>query len=378
MLPRQHHKVPQEGSASFPYSFSAPFKKKHRRRLRHFGSAIRTYLLLALTSTLVQSQPGAYTNRFAAASAVVNGTLYIISGSNSTTGDQPIAEVLTLPLHKSFKVNDIPWSRRDQGVFAGVARAVKTAKGKYLILAGVGPPATSLVKVYDISQDKWHDLPSSSRSNYVQAPRTSPSIAIDAGSGLVVVHGGYMSNDQKISAELNILRISSETDFNDWNWANPDISSKLPPLYQSIMLYVPEVQATLVLGGCDMVNNNGSNVTNCSPWNEGYLLTTTATPGGGTSSTSKKLTLKGKDGAINTVPEARRLPCYVLLDNSTVLIYGGLASNGDALKDAWILNVKTRTWHQTPLKSPGRAGGTCEKIGPSQVMVVGGKLEWRV
>jgi hypothetical protein len=108
------------------------------------------------------------------------------------------------------------------------------------------------------------------------------------------------------------------------------------------------------------------------------LLTTTATESGATINEPRKVIFTGADKTINSVPEARRLPCYVLLENGSVFIYGGLASNGDVLKDAWILNVAAGTWLKAPLVSPGRAGGSCEKIGPSQVMVVGGKLEWKV
>ncbi|KAK3816298.1 MAG: hypothetical protein J3Q66DRAFT_195995 [Benniella sp.] len=371
-LPRQHHKVPQEASALFPYfTLSAPFKKKHRRRFRQFGSSIRIYLLLALTSTLVQSQPSAYTKRFTTASAVVDKTLYIISGSDSTIGNQTIAEVLALPLHKAFKVDDIPWSRRSNpGVAAEVPQVVTTKRGKYLILVGMGSRESSLVKVYDILNDKWHDLPLSSKREFIDEPRASPAIALDARSGSVIVHGGYSSKTQTISEQLNLLRISSETDFSNWNWNNPS-SEKLPRLYQPIMLYVPEVNATLVLGGCTP-NDNVSIITSCSSWGEGYLLTTTATESGATINEPRKVTFTGADKTINSVPEARRLPCYVLLENGSVFIYGGLASNGDALKDAWILNVAAGTWLKAPLVSPGRAGGSCEKIGPSQVMVVGG------
>ncbi|KAF9354512.1 hypothetical protein BGX34_010962 [Mortierella sp. NVP85] len=351
---------------------SAPFRKKHRRRFRHFGSSIRIYLLLALTSTLAQSQPSAYTKRFTTASAVVDKTLYIISGSDSTAGNQTIAEVLALPLHKAFKVDDIPWSRRSNpGVAAEVPQVVTTKRGKYLILVGMGSLESSLVKVYDISNDKWHDLPLSSRREFIDEPRASPAIALDVRSGSVIVHGGYSSKTQMISEQLNLLRISSETDFSNWNWNNPS-SEKLPRLYQPIMLYVPEVNATLVLGGCDTPNNNVSVITSCSPWSVGYLLTTTTTESGATINEPRMVTFTGADKTINSVPEARRLPCYVLLENGSVFIYGGLASNGDALKDAWILNVAAGTWLKAPLVSPGRAGGSCEKIGPSQVMVVGG------
>ncbi|KAF9953455.1 hypothetical protein BGZ65_004667 [Modicella reniformis] len=154
-------------------------------------------------------------------------------------------------------------------------------------------------------------------------------------------------------------------DFNSWIWSPARKTENIGTLSQHITVYLPHTGLTLILGGCDMYIKEFGN---CSPLDNAFLVKINVGVDGIAIPTITKIVLSG------SIPQGRALPCYALLKNDDLFLYGG-AGSVDSFQDAWILNTKTFVWSSLLLKDPptrqGRAGATCQVI-ENQLIVVGG------
>ncbi|KAF9573054.1 hypothetical protein EC968_009104 [Mortierella alpina] len=349
-------------------SFSAGPSRSRRLAL--------TLLFLAQAPSTIQAQkPFVYTPRHSAGSTVIGKTLYLVSGTS--TGHLPqsyvaITDVMSLALDQPFSADLAPWVGLKPGPAVADARIVPSADQTHLVLGGMGETGTPLVRVYDIQADTWSPLPPQPISGNVASPRTSVGIALDSSTGAVIVFGGLVPNTA-FSRELDVL--DTRPTFSNWTWTLvAPVSSfiQLKPLYQPIVLYLPQLQSTLLMGGCDTYSAR-TVIASCQTFDSAFQIKTATTSGTLTTSPPQKVKLTS--AAVNNIlPVPRSSACNVILANGDVFMYGGLA-DATTLSDAWVLSVTS--WEWTPIKinnapAAGRAGATCQLVAHDQVIVIGG------
>ncbi|CAO3572719.1 unnamed protein product [Mortierella alpina] len=332
-----------------------------------------TLLLLAQAPSTIQSQHYVFTPRHSAGSTVIGKTLYVVSGTGTGRLPQPvvaITDVISLALDQPFSTDSAPWVSLKPGPAVADARIVPSADQNRLVLGGMGEAGTPLIRVYDIQADTWSTLPPQPISGNVASPRTSVGIALDSSTGAVIVFGGLVPNTA-FSRELDVL--DTRPTFSDWTWTLvAPVSSfiQLAPLYQPIVLYVPQLQSTLLMGGCDTYSAR-TVVVSCQTFDSAFQIKTTATSEKMATSPPIKVKLTSRK---NILPVPRSSSCYVVLANGDVFMYGGLADT-TALSDAWVLSVESWEWTPITLNNAppaGRAGATCQLIAHNQVIVIGG------
>ncbi|KAF9199507.1 hypothetical protein BGZ49_010346 [Haplosporangium sp. Z 27] len=323
----------------------------------------------------VQAQPSPqplsiYTSRYNSGSAIANNILYIISGTiASSTSYTATADTLALSLNAPFSTSSIPWQELQAGFFAGEVSATATFDQNYIVMTGITDQSNQLVGVYNISSNTWVYLPSDAVANAIpQMPRTNVALSLDLISGNIVLFGGIFQSASTYSpsAELDVLNTHSS--LSQWAWSSAASNAQLlPGLVQPIMVYLPSLKATLIMGGCYQITPLNGSVLQCSPFSAGYLVNTTLPVPGGAAMPISKYSMNPP------YPIERLSPCTVVLADGNVFMYGGAIANG-SLSDAWLLNTQSRTWTQLNMNGlpGGRAGATCELATPDQIIMVGG------
>ncbi|KAF9201213.1 hypothetical protein BGZ49_008555 [Haplosporangium sp. Z 27] len=231
-----------------------------------------------------------------------------------------------------------------------------------LVLAGLGDPSSPLIGIYDIKTDTWQNA--SQVSSASQAPRDSAGIALDSSTGLLVIIGGYFQ--KSVFSEIDLL-YSPTSNFNNLTWTviTPN-QSQLMPLYQPIVVYVPQLQSTLVMGGCSSYSVT-SGPSNPEAFTTAYLIKTSIGPFGATAEVTS-VTLKGTTLAF---PAPRLSPCYVVLPNGDIFMYGGAIFNA-GMPDAWVLHTSNFSWTPITINNAppqGRAGAACQLLTPNEIIL---------
>ncbi|KAF9913640.1 hypothetical protein BX616_009793 [Lobosporangium transversale] len=327
-----------------------------------------------------------FTPRYSSGSVVVNKKLYVISGTTLELEAKSTDEILLLPLDKPFLINSVLWQRLGSGgVFANDARVAASADGSYIVMVGMGEPnlidsstgPSPMARVYDIQANSWQYF--SQLLFNVNSPqyssRISESIVLDSSTGVIVIYGGYSLVSNFVLSDVTLIATSSSHDFNSWSWSPPAPNNQMGPLFQPVMVYLPHLRATLVMGGCRTFSTTSSG-SNCSSFTFAYLLQTQVTSFGNATYSLSGVTLKGGNPLNTTVltPPSRMSPCHVVLNNGDVFMYGGSTTEG-SLSDSWILRTKDWTWSMVTINNAptqSRAGATCQLVTPNQIVVVGG------
>jgi hypothetical protein len=197
---------------------------------------------------------------------------------------------------------------------------------------------------------------------------------MDKSTGQMVLYGGMMevqtptNKTYSLVGEIDIL--DTRPAFDKWSWSAAIESNRPPPpgVTQPIMLYLPALQQTLIMGGCDGLNATDGSVTRCASFSSGYLVNSMVTASKEPSVPIKEVSMGGP------IPSPRLSPCTVVLSNGDVFMYGGMSLTG-ALNDAWVLSTKSWIWASRTIKNmpvSGRAGATCQSVA-DQIILVGGK-----
>ena len=355
---------------------ASPSRSSHSASPSRRRRLALTLLLLAQTPRTIQSQtPYVYTPRYSAGSTVIGKTLYVVSGTS--TGHLPqsyvaITDVISLALDKPFPTDLAPWMSLRPGPAVSDARIVPSADQSHLVLGGMGETGTPLVRVYNIQTDTWSPLPPQPIGGNVASPRTSVGIALDASTGAVIVFGGLVPNTA-FSRELDVL--DTRPAFNNWTWtlvAPVSNFIQLIPLYQPIVLYLPQLQATLLMGGCNTYSAR-TIIVSCQTFDSAFQIKTAIVSSSLVTSPPQKLSLTSS--AVNNIlPVPRSSSCHVVLANGDVFMYGGLSDTA-TLSDAWVLSAESWKWRSIKINNAppeGRAGATCQLIAQDQVIVIGG------
>ncbi|GJJ78770.1 hypothetical protein EMPS_11129 [Entomortierella parvispora] len=354
----------------------------------------------------VHSEPPLFTPRYNAGAIVAGNMLYVVAGtlsvSPSLSSDDTSTsdDTLAIPLNAPFTMKTVPWKKLSSGYMVPEANALAaTLDQKHLVLAGVSNQVGQLVVVYEIDTDSWSYLPPTAVSKAFPATdRSAVGLALDASTGQMVLLGGLefspSSNSTaapsaaapalgvfSVSTELDIL--DTRSDWSTWTWSavinnptvptSPTFSASMPlSLVQPILVYLPTVKATLIMGGCNGINPSGGNVTFCREFDHGYLINSMVTAGT-TSPAMVPISPVTLTGAPLT-PQTRISPCVVLLPSGKIFMYGGASMTG-SLSDAWLLDPQTWIWttvQVTNMPIPGRAGAACQMGAKDQLILIGG------
>ncbi|KAG9062786.1 hypothetical protein KI688_005092 [Linnemannia hyalina] len=212
---------------------------------------------------------------------------------------------------------------------------------------------------YDIGADSWAPFRSDP-----DPPRSAVGAALDLETGVIVVQGGFIRNfGAPLSSEIDIL--TSNGGMAQWAWRKGAPTTPLRPIFQPIVVYLPTRKATLIIGGTNFENNN---IAGLQKLDSGYLVTT-STVKGITTVSNAIVNLTASEMA---VPVSRLSPCYTVLENGDLFMYGG-ATFSSSLNEAWILNAGDLSWKMMSIgqnPTAGRAGATCQRISPNHIMWV--------
>ncbi|KAG0048675.1 hypothetical protein BGZ83_006414 [Gryganskiella cystojenkinii] len=298
-----------------------------------------------------------------------------------------------------------PWKKLSSGYAVPEANAVATTLDqKYLVLAGISNQVGQLAVVYEIATDNWSYLPPAAVSMaFPSTGRSEVGIALDSNTGQMILLGGLdftrstnsttstpaapAVGSYSVSTELDILDTRSV--LNTWSWSavintpivpSPSGSISTSPQWgmsvvQPILIFLPELKATLIMGGCSGINITSGDVTSCQEFDRGYLINSMITHGT-TSPAMVPITSVSLTGPIgeSLTPSARISPCVVLLPSGQVFMYGGASMTG-SLNDAWLLTPGNWSWTSiqiTNMPIPGRAGAACQMATKDQMILVGG------
>ncbi|KAG0263212.1 hypothetical protein BGZ95_003856 [Linnemannia exigua] len=355
---------------------STPHHKNQRRRL--LAVTTTSLILLSLSPPPIhaqqQPQPFTFKSRYSSGSAIAHNRLYIVSGYTSDIfPSDAVGDTIFVPLDQPFTTDAIPWTTvqspwnppKRYSMNGTDAVVVPTADQSHLILLGASGLGDPLLMSYDILADSWAPY----RSDPAP-PRSAVGAALDLQTGTIIVQGGFIRNFAiPLSSEIDIL--STNGSVSQWTWTKGLPTITIKPIFQPIVVYLPTRKATLIIGGTEYANNT---IAGFQQFNQGYLVTTTTTTNGTTLSTSI-VNLTATD--ITVVPPRRLSPCYTVLENGDLFMYGG-ATFASSLNDAWILGATDLMWKNVflggaPHTATGRAGATCQLISPGYIMVVGGK-----
>ncbi|KAG0293362.1 hypothetical protein BGZ96_002939 [Linnemannia gamsii] len=215
------------------------------------------------------------------------------------------------------------------------ATVVPTLDQSHLILLGASGVGDPFLMSYDIGADSWTPF------RWDPAPpRSAVGAALDLQTGAIIVQGGFVRiYGTPLPSDIDIL--SYKGGMGPSTWAKGVQSTELEGIFQPIVVYLPTLKATLIIGGTKFVNNA---IGGLRPLDSGYLISTSTISGNTTlSNTVVNLTASDME-----VPMSRLSPCYTVLENGNLFMYGG-ATFSSGLNEAWILNVADMTWKKMPI-----------------------------
>ncbi|KAF9130825.1 hypothetical protein BGW39_002579 [Mortierella sp. 14UC] len=351
---------------------STPHRNNQRRLL---AVAATSLILLSLAPSPIHAQPPqpfAYKPRYSSGSAIAKNRLYVVSGYTSDLyPSDAVGDTIFVPLDQPFSVDNVPWMAvkfpwnppKPYSMNGTDAVVVPTADQSHLVLLGPSGLGDPLLMTYDILADSWIPF----RSDPAP-PRSAVGAALDLETGTIVIQGGFIRNfGIPLSSEIDIL--SAKSGLDQWTWTKGAPTTVIKPIFQPIIVYLPTRKATLILGGTEYVNNT---ITGFQQFNEGTLVFTTTGDNGVTTLRNSRVNLTATD--ITIVPPRRLSPCYTVLDNGDLFMYGGATFAG-SLNDAWILNAVDLIWKSVSIGFNGALGNTNRPFTQPQIGIINTK-QW--
>ncbi|KAF9913639.1 hypothetical protein BX616_009792 [Lobosporangium transversale] len=356
--------------------------------------ALLTLLILASTVPLLNTAFAiAYTPISYPATAILGSRLYIYGGITDLSSPLTsyTSQFATLSLTNGFDTDDdLPWEYLPGNIATGLAPGSPSRDQRRFIIGG---SRNNLGKapalIFDSTTRTWSqtgDLPNAGRGtdnndemqNY---RRDTPDMALDTSTGALIQFGGSNATHFATNA-LTVLDTNRPS--NMMNWSYTGYLESVPELYAPIVLYAPNNRLTLIMGGCDQVNNatNASTSitvpTHCATFDTLYALATDSIASGNPKVTRLNVdTTDEKTGQPAEIPAPRVMPCTVVMPDGNVLMMGGGSPGVDskAMSDAWILNTQTWRWSRREIEDfpeNGIMGHSCQVASNDQILVIGG------
>jgi hypothetical protein len=331
-------------------------------------------------AVLVNSAAGAYQPVSYSAAAVLENRLFIYGGlTNLSSPTSYTSQFLTVPLKDEFDTGKIPWEFHTEGSSSYSSMATAMAFGspsydynRFIVTGNLNNIGRSPAIVYDTDSHTWSptaDLPMNEVGNMTipavnrmqDYRRDSPGVALDRTNGMLIEFGGR--NATAITNEISILNTTKSS--NSMTWSYSGFLDTVPALYAPILTYLPWLNTTLIMGGCDQMGADGV-PTRCASFDAVYTLSSdsvrSATP------QAMRISVPG-----TVFPPPRVFTCTFLRNNNIYMLGGG--DPVKPLADAWILRTKNWTWTQTTMANfpaKGIMGHSCHMANFDQVVVVGG------
>ncbi|KAF9951091.1 hypothetical protein BGZ72_007312 [Mortierella alpina] len=307
--------------------------------------------------------------RWSHASALINSTLYLTGGT--TQDDDGLTSILdeTLALDLS-----IPWSV-DDPVFITLPRLTIPLSGhsmskvpgtsKLLVAGGESSDnrTSSPILTLDTTStgNLWTVLPpalnsnNSTSSSSTSAPfRRLYHAAITTGKDGALLHGGYQSTVVNGTVVSSLVTLKANTDFAPHSTSPVSLAANAPAVARHTMTLTQSGQA-IILGG---INSQGvlANLTTA------YVLDTQSN-----NAQWQMVPLKGKP------PDPRMAFSAVVVNATTMLVYGGTPDFKTAYWVAFYLDLPTWTWSTPAVQgtSPRRWGHTATMAGSTMVVAFG-------
>ncbi|KAF9984130.1 F-box only protein 42 [Modicella reniformis] len=195
-----------------------------------------------------------------------------------------------------------------------------------------------------------------------QYKRSNLGMALDPNTGLVYMYGGFQYNS--FSSELSVLDTTISVP-SKMTWTLATNQTKIPGLYDPVVLFAHTLKKILVMGGCNVYDAGTGLVRTCATLDTVYLVSNGASEA--SLGIQRQMTTVG--------PPPRFQACNVVLKNGNIFVQGG-KDMSTVFGDAWVLDVVNWTWTKITINGPAaamtRVGHSCQ-MGPNgQIIVVGG------
>ncbi|KAI1313437.1 hypothetical protein EDD11_002544 [Mortierella claussenii] len=317
------------------------------------------------------------------ATAMLGSRLYIYGGitessSSLLTSTAYSSQFATLSLTNGFDTDDnLPWEFLPGYMATAMAPGSPSRDQRRFIVGGSrNNQGNAPALVFDSTTRIWSqtgDLPAVGGVGVMQGyRRDSPDMAMDLTTGMLVQFGGSNATHAATNA-LTVLDTNKASNMMSWSYSG--YLDTVPALFAPIVLYLPTIKATLIMGGCDQLDNSSVPV-HCATFDTLYTLSSdsivsTAGP--------KATVVKAKSGTEleMDLPNARVMPCAVVMPDGNVMIMGGgtPGTTSGAMADTWILNTRTWTWAPREIEDfpkNGIMGHSCQIASHDQMLVIGG------
>ncbi|KAF9286567.1 hypothetical protein BGZ74_001261 [Mortierella antarctica] len=299
--------------------------------------------------------------RWLHASAVANSTIYISGGTSfeSTGREIILAETLALDISKPWSVSNPPFV-----TLAPLARPLRghsmnkmSGIPQIVVLGGESSAndtsSSSTILILDTS------LPSS-KSSWTAPPNTNTTLrrlyhaSLTTGKDGALLQGGYQSTSLNRTVVTSLVTLNPKQKYVPQSTAPVSLAPHGPDLARHTMTLTTDGLA-VILGG---INSNGT----VASLTIAHVLDTQADR-----SEWKIVPLNG------TPPDPRMSFTTVLVNSTTMLVYGGTPDFKSAYWVVFYLDLKSWTWSSPAVQgaSPRRWGHTATMAGTTMIVAFG-------
>ncbi|ORZ01940.1 hypothetical protein BCR41DRAFT_209341 [Lobosporangium transversale] len=290
------------------------------------------------------------------AAAATKATIYFTGGTaQSSSGKQTfLDEALALDLTRPWTIDDPAFTQLDPMPAPLSGHSMSTVQGTPQLLVAGGESTTKVapIFVYEPSKDgsgSWSAPPLSANetATFHRLFHASTSTGKDG----ALLQGGYLNSAKNGTVVPTLVTLKGANNFRPISTSPVSLATNAPSLARHTMTLTTGGHA-VILGGVD----SQGIVANLSI---AYVLDTQTTRG-----EWKAISLQG------TPPDPRMSFTTVLVNTTTMLVYGGTTDFKTALSTPFYLDLPTWTWSSPTVKgdAPQRWGHTATMAGTSMVV----------
>ncbi|KAF9966476.1 hypothetical protein BGZ70_002218 [Mortierella alpina] len=292
------------------------------------------------------------------AAATIHSNIYISGGTSQDSAGKTtiLNELLALDLTAPWTTTSPPFTALPPMAAPLSGHTMtKVSKAAQLLVAGgeSSAPIVSPITLFDTAGGGSWTAPPMSKNDTASFHRLHHA-SVTTGKDGALLHGGYLSSPTNGAVVPSLVTLKDSNKFVPFSGSPVSLARNAPALARHTMTLTTDGQA-VILGG---VNSQGA-VANMSI---AYILDTQAAD-----AEWKAMPLSGD------APEPRMSFSTVLVNATTMLVFGGTADSRSALSGPYYLDLPTWTWSSPAAEgvAPQRWGHTATMAGNFMVVAFG-------
>ncbi|KAF9203148.1 hypothetical protein BGZ49_006737 [Haplosporangium sp. Z 27] len=296
------------------------------------------------------------------AAATVNSTIYFTGGTSQDGSGKSIilADTLSLDLSKSWNTDNPPFVSLGSMTAPLSGHSMNTVQGTAQLLVAGGESSSAQpppILIYQTTAGGSWSAPSLTVNDTASFHRLYHA-SLTTGKNGALLQGGYLSTVANGTVISTLVTLNPSNNFKPQSTAPVSLAPGGPALARHTMTLTADGQA-VVLGGID----SQGVVANLSL---AYVLDTQANNG-----EWRTIPLLG------TPPDPRMSFSTVLVNTTTMLVFGGTADFKSAFSIPYYLDLPSWTWSSPSVQGdgPGLWGHTATMTGSSMVVAFGTSSE---